>query len=66
MSGLEMYEHLRHRVSKFVLLVDEGQAMPSPELSVNGPLATLRLPFTPSEVDRVRRSDPADEAVADE
>ena len=66
MSGLEMYEQLRHRVSKFVLLIDEDQAMPSAELSVNGSLAMLRLPFTPSEVDHVLRSDVADEASADE
>ena len=66
MSGLEMYEHLRHRVNKFVLLIDEDQAMPSPELSVNGSLAMLRLPFTPSEVDHALRSDVADEASADE
>ena len=66
MSGLEMYEQLRHRVSKFILLIDEDQAMPSAELSVNGSLAMLRLPFTPSEVDHVLRSDVADEASADE
>ena len=66
MSGLEMYEHLRHRVNKFVLLIDEDQAMPSPELSVKGSLAMLRLPFTPSEVDHALRSDVADEASADE
>ena len=66
MSGLEMYERLRHRVSKFVLLINEDQAMPSPELSVNGSLAVLRLPFTPSEVDHVLRSDVADEVLADE
>ena len=66
MSGLEMYEQLRHRVSKFVLLIDEDQAMPSPDLSVTGSLAMLRLPFTPSEVDHVLRSDVAEEASADE
>ena len=66
MRGLEMYEQLRHRVSKFVLLIDKDQAIPSPELSATGSLAMLRLPFTPSEVDHVLRSDVADEAAADE
>ena len=62
-NGLEMYERLRHRVNKFILLIDEDQAVPPPELSVNGSLAMLRLPFGPSEVDQVLSSDVGDEAA---
>ena len=65
-TGLEMYERLRHRVGKFVLLSDEDQAEPSSELSANGALARLSRPFAPGEVDHVLRSEIAGEAVADE
>jgi K+-sensing histidine kinase KdpD/CheY-like chemotaxis protein len=66
LSGLEIYQRLQHRVNKFVLLINEDQAVPPPELRMNGSLSMLRRPFAPNELDHVLRSDIAGEAVADD
>ena len=65
-SGLEMYERLRRRVSKFILLVDGDQALPSREMGVNSSLSRLPLPLTPSAVDQVLGSGVAEDPLPDE
>ena len=66
LGGLEIYQRLQHRVNQFVLLTNEDQGTPPPELSMNGSLAMLRRPFAPNEFDQVLRPDVADEATADD
>lgn len=60
MSGLEIYQSVRHKVGNFVLLADEDSPLASPEPpAAEGPLI-LRIPFTPRDIDELLEAEMAE------
>lgn len=52
-SALEVYEHTRDRVDRFVFLADEASTSQNPEIFREEGRAVLRKPFTPEDVEQL-------------